>query len=415
MLRFSDTVIHFAYLRHLSFRAKPLFNRLSFSVVMSKLSRSDLKRYGVAVVCVFFATVITLIVQPLFGGKAPLFFFTVAVIVSAAYGLGPGLVATLLSVGSVLLFFRQIFTIVMAHSSLTLFALIGVGISLVMGRLHKTNTALLRTREELQRANDRLEERGRALSRANEELQRFAYVLAHDLNAPARVICALTDLLLERNSANMDESSKECAGLIVDKARRMQGMIKGLLDYAGVVEKPAEQNVVDIGFVVQRALLDVDALIHARGAEITIERPLPFVEGVESQLVQVFSNLLSNGIKYCPRGREPRIHISAVEQNDEFVFRVRDNGIGLEMQYADTIFGMFKRLHGDEYEGSGIGLALCKAVVERHGGRIWVESQPDQGASFYFTLPKSRSASTSEAVHSSVGSARAERVGASRT
>jgi light-regulated signal transduction histidine kinase (bacteriophytochrome) len=112
----------------------------------------------------------------------------------------------------------------------------------------------------------------------------------------------------------------------------------------------------------------------------------------EIQLVQVFSHLISNGIKYCHRGRKPCIHISATEQGDFYVFCVKDNGIGLEMQYAETIFGMFKRLHGDEYEGSGIGLAVCKAVVERNGGRIWVESQVGLGTSFYFTLPKSEQA-----------------------
>jgi signal transduction histidine kinase len=119
--------------------------------------------------------------------------------------------------------------------------------------------------------------------------------------------------------------------------------------------------------------------------------PLPAVTSVESQLVQVFSNLISNSVKYGPRGRTPYIHISASEQTDDCVFCVKDNGIGVDMKYAGVIFDMFKRLHGDEYEGSGIGLALCKAVIERHGGRIWVESQSGQGANFYFTVPKWRS------------------------
>ena len=358
---------------------------------MRKPQRRDMKRYGISVLSVIVATIVTLAAEPMFGGKAPLFFFTVAVILSAAYGLGPGLFATALSVGSVLLLFNEIFTLVLANSSLILFAIVGIGISIGMGRLHKTNAALLRAKEELQIANERLSERSRALSQANEELQRFAYVLAHDLNAPVRVICTLTEMLAQRNTSKLDEHSKECAGLIVNKAQRMQAMIKGLLDYAAAVEKPAERVRVDVGAVVQRAIQDIDALIHGSGAEITISDPLPALDAVESQLVRVFSNLISNGIKYCPPGRKPHIHIATNEQADEFVFSVKDNGIGVDMQYAESIFEMFKRLHTEEYEGSGIGLAVCRAVIERHGGRIWLESQSGQGSTFIFTLPGPRS------------------------
>ena len=350
-----------------------------------------LKPYAVSVLSVCAATVVTLAIEPLFGGKAPLFFFTIAVLLSASYGLLPGLAATVLSIVSVSLLFREIFTLVMAHSSLPLFALVGAGISIMMGRLHKTNATLLQTKEALQLANDRLSERSQALARANEELQKFAYALAHDLNAPMRVVRSLTELLAKRNSENFDENSKECASLIVSRAQRMQAMIDGLLHYAAAVDKPAERAQTSITEVVHRSMQDLYAMIHTSGAQITVDDPLPCVDAVESQLVQVFSNLIGNAIKYCPQEKPPQIQISARDHTNEYVIAVRDNGIGLDMQHAETIFGMFQRLHGEEYEGSGIGLALCEAVVERHGGRIWVESKPGEGSKFCFTLPKSAS------------------------
>lgn len=353
---------------------------------MDKVRRVDLRTYGISVVSVLVATVLTISVEPLFQGKAPLSFFTAAVILSAMFGLGPGLLATGLSLVCAVLFFNTIFMLVLSHSSLGAFVVIGIGISVVMGRLQRANAALRRSREALQEANRQLSERERLLSRSNEELQRFAYALAHDLTTPVRSIHALTDLLIQRNADGLDESSKECARLILDKARRMQAMIKGLLDYAAAGESPDEKIHSHAGAAVQKALEDLDSMVVANNAEVAAG-PLPVVAVAEEQLVQVFSNLISNGIKYCHGGRRPSIQISAAEQNGAHVFSVKDNGIGLDMDYADSIFGVFKRLHGAEYEGSGIGLALCKAVVESHGGRIWVESEVGQGTTFYFTLP----------------------------
>ena len=357
---------------------------------MPELQRTGLKRYGVSLVSVVAAAILTLVIEPLLGGKAPLIFFTAAVIVSAVFGLGPGLLATALSIGCVWFLFREIYVLVLAHSSLGLFALVGIGISVVMGRLQKTNAASLQAQEALQTANQLLSERSQALSKGNEELQRFAYALAHDLNTPVRAIYALTDLLVQRNESKLDESSKECAALIANKAIRVQSMIKGLLDYAAAADQSTAVIPGDAGAAVEEAMQDLDSIIVSSGAEITVG-PLPAVAVAASQLVQVFSNLIGNSIKYCQRGRKPSIQISATGQNHDYVFCVKDNGIGLEMQDAETIFGMFKRLHGDEYEGSGIGLALCKTVIEGHGGRIWLESQIGQGTTFYFTLPRSNS------------------------
>jgi signal transduction histidine kinase len=358
--------------------------------------RADLKRYSCSVLSVIAAAVLTIAIEPLFHGKAPLFFFTVAVVISAAYGgVGPGLLATSLSVATVLSFFKpDILVLAVAHSSLILLAALGVGISLILGHLRKTNAALARAKERLDVANKKLLERTDALSQANEELQRFAYALAHDLNTPLRGISALTDLLVQRNAEKLDESSKECAGLIVNKVKRMQSLIKGLLDYAAAAERPEgrtspeERILVDCNDVLEQTKQDLDSAIKLCGAQITVS-PLPSIPAIESQLVQVFSNVISNAIKYCPSIRQPQIHISASERGGDWAFCVRDNGIGLDMKYADEIFGLFKRLHAeDQFEGSGIGLALCKTVVQRHGGRIWVESELGKGCRFFFTLPK---------------------------
>ncbi len=342
-----------------------------------RFDRANLKSYSCSVLSVVVAAGLTLAIEPLFHGKAPLFFFTVAAVISAAYGgTGPGLLATGLSVATVLSFFNpDVLVLAVAHSSLILFAALGAGISLILGHLRKTNAALAHAKERLHVANKELSERSEALTQANQELQRFAYALAHDLNAPLRRISALTDLLVERNAEKLDTSSKECAGLIVNTVKRMQSLIKGLLDYAAAAERSEdtleERSLVDCNAVSELAKQDLDSAIRLCDARITIT-PLPTVPAVENQLVQVFSNLIGNAIKYCPHTRQPQVHISASEQGDDWVFCVRDNGIGIDMKYADEIFGLFKRLHAEhQFEGSGIGLALCKSVVLRHGGRIW--------------------------------------------
>jgi signal transduction histidine kinase len=338
------------------------------------------------------AAVLTLAVEPVFHGKAPLFFFILAMIFASAYGgVGAGLFATGVGVAIALSFFQtEILVLSVPHSSVIVLAALGVGTALILGHLHKKNAALFRANEGLHIANKKLAERTQALSEANDELQRFAYALAHDLNAPLRGISALTDLLVQRNVEKLDESSKECAGMIVNKVQRLQAMIKGLLDYASAVEKPERRVAINCNAAVERAMQDLDSAIKECSAQVVVER-LPSVLANENHLIQVFSNLISNAIKYRPSVRRPEIRISAMEQSDEWTFCVSDNGIGLDMKYADEIFGMFKRLHGErQYEGSGIGLALCKIVVEKQGGRIWVESEIGKGCRFFFTLPKER-------------------------
>ena len=336
------------------------------------------------------AACLTAAIEPFFHGKAPLFFFIVAALISAAFGgLGPGLVATALGFAIVVIVFQaQVLVLSAAYSSLVVFVVLGIGISLIMGHLRRKNAELVLAKERLEKANEKLSERSKALAQANEELQRFAYALAHDLSTPLRGISALTELLVHRNMETLDESSKECAQMIVNRVRRTLSMIKGLLDYAAAGQESEEIALVDCNDLVNRAMEDIDSAIRECGAEITVD-PLPCIPATGSLLIQVFSNLISNALKYRPSIRKPQIQISASERVDAWAFCVRDNGIGLDMQYAEEIFGMFKRLSQDDsYPGNGIGLALCKMIVERHGGRIWVESEIGKGCRFFFTIPK---------------------------
>lgn len=348
------------------------------------------KSYPVSVLCVAVAVLPTLAVRPLFDDKTPIAFFALAVILSAAYGgLGPGLLATSLS--ALLLFLQPEMGVaaLAAHASAMVLAVIGVACSIAIQKLRSANASLSRTlrdKDHMEAVNEELFERTEILSQANEELERFAYTVAHDLAAPLRGISLLTELLIQRNQENFKEDSKECARMIVSDVQRMHSMIQGLLDYTIAVRDPSRTAAADCGTAVGRVLQDLRVPIEASGAVITFDS-LPAVPMNEEVLVRVFTNLIGNAIKYRGDGR-PRVHISVEARGNDWTFCVADDGIGLDMKHADEIFGMFKRLHGpDHFEGNGIGLALCKAAIERHGGKIWVESEPGKGSKFLFTLP----------------------------
>ncbi len=358
------------------------------------MHRTPLNRYSVSVLAVALAYGLTVAIEPFFSGKAPLVFFILAALLSAGYGgRGPGLLATGMGSLLVFLFFdRQAMVFSVAHASLVIFAILGIGISLMMGYFQKKNMALSNMKTSLESANDELSRRTEDLSRANEELQRFAYAVAHDLSAPLRGISTLTDLLIKRNADQLDESSKKCADMILSKTDRMMFMIKGLLDYAAAAERTENRTLVDCNAAVKMAMSDLDAVIKESGAQITVG-VLPSVRAINTQLEQVFANLISNAIKYRSIDQPPRIDISSAEKAQNWLFCVSDNGIGIDMKYAHEIFGMFRRLHRqDQYEGSGIGLALCKVIMHRHGGDIWVESETGKGSRFFFTFPKTSQA-----------------------
>jgi two-component system CheB/CheR fusion protein len=225
-----------------------------------------------------------------------------------------------------------------------------------------------------------------ALQTTNAELQQFAYALTHDLQEPLRMVVNFTELLGREYAGKLGEEADTFISYSVQGALRIEALLKALLAYWEVSER--EQGgfaSIDCGAVLAKALLNLQAAIAQSGAMVTSD-PLPTVVAEEVMLMQLFQNLISNSIKY--RGGEaPRIHVSAQRDAEGWLFAVRDNGIGIDPQDTDRVFGMFKRLHGSEIPGTGIGLAICKKVVERKGGRIWVESETGRGATFKFTIP----------------------------
>lgn len=225
------------------------------------------------------------------------------------------------------------------------------------------------------------------LRRSNEELERFAYVASHDLQEPLRTVSSFSQLLANRYRTKLDRDADEFIAFIVGGAARMQTLINDLLAYSRVGTRGKPLVPTDVNAVVRSALANLETAIAESGAVISSD-PLPTVLGDETQLVQVFQNLIGNAIKFRQRTIAPRIHVSARPRAHDYEFEVRDNGIGIDPQYFDRIFLIFQRLHArEEYPGTGIGLAICKKIVERHGGHIRVESQPGHGAAFIFTLP----------------------------
>jgi PAS domain S-box-containing protein len=236
-------------------------------------------------------------------------------------------------------------------------------------------------------AYQELEHKTRELTRSNEELQQFAYVASHDLQEPLRMISSYTQLLGRRYGDRLDGDAQEFMAFIVDGAARMKQLIEDLLAYSRVGTRGKDFQEVDSGASLARALANLRASQESSGAVITHDA-MPRVMADGAQLSQVFQNLIGNAIKFRGEG-PPQIHVGAETTGTVWAFTVKDDGIGLDTQYADRIFMMFQRLHNKaEYPGTGIGLAIVKKIVERHGGRIWVESEPGKGATFGFTIAR---------------------------
>lgn len=224
------------------------------------------------------------------------------------------------------------------------------------------------------------------LARSNRDLEQFAYVASHDLQEPLRMVATYTQLLAERYQGKLDENADKYIHYAVDGALRMQRLVQDLLAFSRIGRQGNQFRILDCNEALETALQNLHTTIQESGAQIALEQ-LPSVMGDRSQLTQVFQNLIGNAIKF--RASEtPEIRVSAALRGKEWLISVSDNGIGMAPEYLDSVFLIFKRLHTRaEYPGNGIGLAICKKIVEQHGGRIWAESQPGQGATFRFTLP----------------------------
>ncbi len=260
--------------------------------------------------------------------------------------------------------------------------------------LSATNEELMATTEELRTSNEELimtqnhlRDMVEKLKISNRELEQFAYVASHDLQEPLRMVGSFTQLLKRRYKGNLDEDADDYIDFIIDGAQRMKDLIDDLLAFSRLNTQAKEFEPVLMDVALSDVLTNLKTSINYNKAQISYDH-LPVINGDPSQINQLLQNLLANAIKFC--GDEPpKIHISAQDLDEQWLFCVEDKGIGIEPQYQEQIFRIFKRLHTrEEYEGTGIGLAICKRIVERHNGEIWVESKPEEGSNFYFKLPK---------------------------
>ncbi|HEY9073840.1 MAG TPA: ATP-binding protein [Desulfobaccales bacterium] len=252
--------------------------------------------------------------------------------------------------------------------------------------LRDANARLSVELDERRRAELRLAQYAQDLTRSNAELEQFAYVASHDLQEPLRMVASFTQLLAKRYRGRLDQDADEFIGFAVDGANRMQQLINDLLAYSRVGTRGKSPAPTDLNEVLGYAEANLNEVIKENGAVVTHE-PLPVVDVDQVQFTQLFQNLLANAIKFR-RGETPRIHVSVQAKDGDWFLAVQDNGIGIAPEHKERIFAVFQRLHSRaEYPGTGIGLALCKKIVERHGGRIWVESTPGQGSTFYFNIP----------------------------
>jgi signal transduction histidine kinase len=332
--------------------------------------------------------------------------FLLAILVVAWWGgYGPGIFATLLTVFIVPSMFAHRWILSTVNfTQMVLVLLISILVSSVAAARYKVEAALRdanerldeRVRErtaELQRANQTLEEhkadllrQSDELARSNADLQQFAYVASHDLQEPLRLIALYTELLGTKYQGQLDSEAEKYIGVITQGVGRMEALIRDLLIYSRTIHSDlALVEPIDPADAIRAARFNLEAVIEQSDATI-VSGSLPVVVINRVQLIQVFQNLFSNAMKY-KGAAAPVINVTANQEQDIWVFSVQDNGMGIHRDYHETIFNPFKRLHGPEFAGTGVGLAICRRIVERNRGRIWVESAPGSGSTFFFTVP----------------------------
>ena len=258
--------------------------------------------------------------------------------------------------------------------------------------------AVARDITERKRAEEELRQTAAELKRSNEELAQFAHVASHDLQEPLRMVASFLQLVEKRYADRLDEDGRRYIAFAVDGSKRMQALIQALLSVARVQTQAKPWESTDCARIFHIVLGDLQVAVQEAGATVTCDA-LPTLMADPTQFGQLLQNLIANSIKF--RGSEPaRIHVGAVRRPDGWEFTVSDNGIGIEPRYFDRIFGIFQRVHGrSELPGTGIGLTVCRRIVERRGGSIWVESEPERGTAIHFTIPDSKPASRGRAEH----------------
>jgi|SRR5579863_3667231 len=362
-----------------------------------------LARYAVAIAGLCVAAGITLLIVHYQLPRQVIGYAFLLVIIGSAWwgGYGPGLLTTF----ATLLLGPYLITpnYSIRHANLASLPQIML-ISVLISRMASTGAKLRESNEqldervrqrtaELERANLSLQEResllirqAEELSQSNADLEQFAYVASHDLQEPLRMIAIYTELLEQRSAARFDEESARFMKTVIEGVRRMERLVQDLLTYSRTLHhEQTEPSEVDSADALRAAIMNLEPVIRATGAAIESDG-LPMLLGDRVQLIQIFQNLVGNALKYRS-GEAPRITVKAALDHGQWVFSVKDNGIGIHPDYHEKIFSPFKRLHGQQYPGSGVGLAICQRIVDRMGGRIWVESEPDRGSVFYFSVP----------------------------
>jgi signal transduction histidine kinase len=272
-------------------------------------------------------------------------------------------------------------------------AVMSLTVAAVVAERRRVERELRAARAELQATVTSLHDRTAELTRSNEALKQFAYAASHDLQEPARTIGNYAEILERRYRGKLDANADEFLGYVVEGAKWIQQLLEGLLEYSRVERDRDKREPVPMGRAMDQALSNLGAAIAESGARIH-SGPLPTVWADNLQMVQLLQNVFSNAVKFRRPGVTPEVRVEAWSIESEWVFAVRDNGIGVDTRYADRMFAIFQRLHPrDTYPGRGIGLAICKKIIELHGGRIWVESGPAGGTTLLFSLPRSETES----------------------
>lgn len=350
-----------------------------------RMNRGNVVHSMLLVSCLFTLSMIV------FGGWGPwktkgypLEFLCIPVLVWAAFRLGPvgaatsSLLLAAFAVGGTLKGFGPFVAASQNESLLLLEAYIGVSTIMVL--------VVAAVTWDWQRGRQEITNQAHVLEQSNADLRQFAYMVSHDLREPLRTISCFVDMLARKYHGYLDADADDYIQHITSGVRRISALIDGILIYSRL-DGGSEHATADSSEALRSSLANLSHAVQESHAVVTYD-PLPFVRGNEMQLVLVFQNLIANAIKY--RNQEPpRIHVGAEEKDGAWVFSVKDNGIGIQPEYIGEVFVLFKRLHGPDQAGAGIGLAISKKVVERHGGRIWAKSQPGSGSTFFFTIPRS--------------------------